>query len=1193
MFGEVPKVPQVTIPGITQYKMLLRFCFSLISLCPLNLFCFSKEEEEGKDIEDTVVNPASDRSTNQIRRKEPQISTTTNYNRLGTKYNEAKTNRSPTRGSEFSRKSDVPNAPPVSTPPPVTELAPEKDVSPTSQAVTRRPPHTLEGTSASLSDVLRFPQMNLSGTLESLNAVSAVGSQEESTDSSEEESLLAKFRLSAGADDASGSSPPTTAVPFTSEDIARGYGFPSETPEAITYHLLIPEPSRNASEDPASSGSEDSLQDPSGEGNAWPPSTPGVMSQADVGSGGDSNYTDTRVEEPEGTAEPSSPGPLLSQGPAVTGMDLPPESASSPTEATPRARTPSSGPPGAVPTVIVAPSQTTQPVYNGETPLQPPSGSGVFPLVTPLLLDSQTLATTPAAWGSEPALHAAPVLPAVGVSLRSLPSSCDGAPLLPSSAPCGSEWRHRVAAGSQTPSPGPSAAESELLPPQAPVPAAGGESLLEPSLAPSSDALSRQARTHAASQTPRWGGGESGALSKTLVLSPAEPSGSDVGVRARSSGPAPPSAFAHDGGSSPAGPAHGPVATPRPGPLLSSPPSAFTAPSASWLQPALGLSGDGEWPGATWEAASLLPDPGAPTALPTPSPVSVAAFPHTTPVWRDADRTRPKSDVPDGNETARQSPSRDAVGRPGGTAPPDLHPNVPKGPASPGDPPPPISSAPAALADARADAAAEDAFHRALGRISQSDSAGPPARAASQAPGDAPRTPVPSAACGPSAPPCPHGTSAAWHPAGALPPPSPADTLLPSAPLAAPGDPVCADTPGVGPVSATAWQGTAPSSAPSAAVLHATSAPAFSAPPASQAPTAGLHGLITSYANEKALEPALLLSQSAQHVVPSWYGDDELSRAASLGVNPAPPPKGRPAVATPVLAMEGPPNTLITELMYSEDVLTSTRACGTGGGCAGLLTAVSDRPVTAGHPGPLGHVYVSMTAVSPSRDGSVATTESLFPSRTTSEPTGSASAYAELVGGGDTSPVADYDDRDRGGSFLNKCMVCSPLRESQERELNDSEPQENSPVGENNLISYSLPEQSGEDTVTGAMADRHANRDGSPDKTPPAAVLPQKHRDRTREDDLQAGRAWLPFTPESKAWAVLTNEEDSGSGQSTSDSLHDNDTSTEFSLPDVSERDVHGVLEAGGTAITPGPPQSSPPTVPSGHSEPFNISEAG
>lgn len=334
-----------------------------------------KEEEEGKDIdEDTIVNPGRDSATNQIRRKEPHMSTTTNYNRVGTKYNEAKTNRSPTRGSVFSGKGDIPNTPLDATSQPVTEFAQEKDVSLTSQTVTKLPPHPLEGTSASLNDgsktILRFPQKNLSGTMESLTIVSITESQEVSTDISEEESLLTNVKVDTGADDSSGSSFATTAVPFISEDISHGYVFSSENPEAITYDVLMPESMRNASEDSASSGSEESLKDPSVDRNVWFPGTTEVMTQPDVGSGRESflqtNYTEIHIEEFEKTTESSSPGPLVSQRPSVTDMEMPSYSSFAyfPTEVTPHAFTPSSGPHDSVATVHVVQLQTTQPVYN-------------------------------------------------------------------------------------------------------------------------------------------------------------------------------------------------------------------------------------------------------------------------------------------------------------------------------------------------------------------------------------------------------------------------------------------------------------------------------------------------------------------------------------------------------------------------------------------------------------------------------------------------------------------------------------------------------------------------------------------------------------------------------------------------------------------------------------------------------------
>ncbi|KAM4855907.1 receptor-type tyrosine-protein phosphatase zeta isoform 6-T6 [Urocitellus parryii] len=334
-----------------------------------------KEEEEGKATEeDTVVNPGRDSATNQIRKKEPQTSTTTHYNHIGTKYNEAKTNRAPTRGSEFSRKGDIPKMSLYSTSQPVAELATEKDVSMIPQTVTELPLRTVEGTLTSFNDssetVLRFPQINLSGTAESLNAISITDFQEVSTDISEEDSLLTSFKLDTGADDSSGSSPATSALPFASESISQGDIFSSESPEAITYDGFKPETVRNVSEDPASSGSEDSLKDPSIDGSVWFPSSTDVSAQPDVGSGRESflqtNYTEIHIDETKKTTESFSPGPVVSQGPLVTDIEMPHYStfAYLPTEVTPHAFTPSSGQQHSVSTINVVHSQTTQPVYN-------------------------------------------------------------------------------------------------------------------------------------------------------------------------------------------------------------------------------------------------------------------------------------------------------------------------------------------------------------------------------------------------------------------------------------------------------------------------------------------------------------------------------------------------------------------------------------------------------------------------------------------------------------------------------------------------------------------------------------------------------------------------------------------------------------------------------------------------------------
>ncbi|KAM6152045.1 receptor-type tyrosine-protein phosphatase zeta isoform 5-T5 [Erethizon dorsatum] len=330
------------------------------------------KEEEKKDIEaDTVVNPGRDRATNQIRKKEPPVSTTTHYSHTGTRYNEAKTNQSPTRGGDLSGKADLPNTSLNPTPQPGPEMATIKEIFLFSQ--TELPPHTVEGTSSSLNDgskiILRFPQMNVSGTVESLNTVSGAEYPEVSTDISEEDTLLTDFKLDSGADDSSGSSPAPSAMPFILENVSNGYIFSSENPEAITYNVLKPESTRNAAEDSASSGSEDSLRDLPTDRSVWFPSSTDVTTQPDTGSGKETflqtNYTGVHTEESEKETESISPGPMVSQGPSVPDTEMPHYStfAYFPTEVTPHVFTSSSGH-GSAPTISVVQLQTTQPVYN-------------------------------------------------------------------------------------------------------------------------------------------------------------------------------------------------------------------------------------------------------------------------------------------------------------------------------------------------------------------------------------------------------------------------------------------------------------------------------------------------------------------------------------------------------------------------------------------------------------------------------------------------------------------------------------------------------------------------------------------------------------------------------------------------------------------------------------------------------------
>uniref|UniRef100_A0A8D1UHU8 Receptor-type tyrosine-protein phosphatase zeta n=1 Tax=Sus scrofa TaxID=9823 RepID=A0A8D1UHU8_PIG len=1194
-----------------------------------------KEEEEGKGIEeDTVVNPSRDGVTNQIRRKEPQVPTTTNYNRVGTKYNEAKTNRSPARGSEFSAEGESPTSSVDSTSHPVTESAREKEVPLTSQTVTQLPPLTLGGTSASLSHgsktVLRFPQMNLSGTVESLPTVSMSESQEVSTDTIEEESLLTNFKLDTGADDSSGSSPVTSAVPFISENTSHGYALPSENPEAVPYDDFLPETTRNASEDSASSGSEESLKDPSLDGNVWFPHATDVTVQPDVGSGRESflqtNYTEIDSDESEKTTESSSPGPVVSQGPSVTDLAMPQYStlAYFPTEVTPHAFTASSGQHDSVPTAHVVPSQTTQPVYNGETPLEPSSSSGVFPLVSPLLLDSQILNTTPAASSSDSALHATPVFPSVDVSFESILSSYDGAPLLPfSSASFSSESFHHVHTVSQILPQVTSALESDKVPLHASLPVAGGDLLVEPSPARYSDVAAHQTAPRAASETLELGGSEPGVLYKMLMFSHVEPSSSDVMMHARSSGPEPSYALTNNEGSqrlltvsySSAVPVHDSVQ----GSLFSSPShipvpaSSLVTPTASLLQPTHGLSGDGEWSGASSDSEFLLPDPDGLPALHMSSPVSVAEFMSPASILGDNNKQPPKSDVVNGNETELQISSFSHLVYPSErTVTPNLYDHVYKLNASLQESPVSVSSTKGILPGHLAYAATK-VFDHEISQVPENNFSVQSSHTVSQAFGDtslkpvlsanskpAPSDPASSEILSPSTQLLYYEPSASFSTEVLLQPSFQADvdTLLKTALPAVPSDPILVETPKADQISSTVLHLMASNSASSENPLPSTSVPVSDISPTSNMHAASLQGLTISYASEKYFEPVLHKSESFQQVVPSLYSHDELFQTANLELNQAFPPKGRHAFATPVLSIDAPSDTLINKLVFSDEVLTSTKGSITDEVLAGIPTVVADAFVTADHSVPLGNVYVSITALSPNKDSPVTTTKLLFPSRTTTELMQSARSDADLAGGGDNGDIDDYgdddyDESDREDLSKNKCMSCFSYRESQEKVMNDSDTQENSLVDQNNPISYSPSEYSEEgNKVTGVTKDSQTDVDLSLGKSSPTNVPSQKHDDGEQENDIETGNALLPFTPDSKAWAVLTSDEESGSGQGTSDSLNDNETSTDFSFPDVHERDGDGVLEAGDSEITPGSPQSSTPTVTSRHSEVFNISEA-
>lgn len=1181
----------------------------------------SQEEEYGKDNEENPgLNPSRDSATNQIRKKEPQVTTTTHYNHMGTKYNEAKTNRSPTRGSEFSAKSDVLHTSLNSTSQQVAESDAEDEMSLPSQTGTKLPPHSVEGTSASLNDgsktLFVFPQMNLSGTAESLNMVSITEYQELSTDIGEEENLLTDFRLDRG-DDSSGSSPATSTVPFFSDNISHGYISSSEMPDAITYNVLKPGSTRSASEDSASSGSEESLKGPSPDGSVWFPGSTDLTTQPETGSGRESflqgNSTDLHIDESGETTESFSPGAAVSQGPSVTDTEVPHYStlAYLPTEVTPHAFTPSSRPLDLAPTLNVLHSQTTQPVYNGETPLQPPHSSEAFPLVTPLLLDNQTLNTTPAASSSDSALHATPVFPSVGVSFDSILSSYGGAPLPPfSSASFSSELFRHLHTVSQTLPQVPSAAERATLSLHASLLVAGGDVLLEPSLV-----VPHQATAAAAASETLEFGSEPAVLYKASMVSQIESLSSDVIMHAYSSGPEASHAFEGSHhvltlSSSSAIPVHESVGVADQGPLLISPSqtlmpgSSLVTPTATLLQSPTAFSGDEEWSGASSDSELLLPDTDGLRTINISSPVSVAEFSYATSVFGDDVKPRSRSEVMYGNETELKMSSVSEMGyHSESRGMPKMSAVVDKWDTSFQETSVPTSSINTMFPESLAYPATK-VFDHEISHVPENSFPVSPAHTASQALGDAwlkPALsansepafsdPVPSEVLHPSAQPLlpeaasPFNTEALLQPSFQA---SDVDTLLKTALPSVPSAPGLTETPKAEQSSSSMLHPMASESASSGSTLHLASAPALDVSPSNMHSTS-LQGLTVPYTSEKYSEQGLRKSTSPQQVLPSVYSNDELFHTAHPDSSRAFAPQEGHAFATPVISIDGPQNTLLDKLVYSEDVSMLTESSITYKVLAGLPTLVSDGLVSTDHSVSLESGSISISTVSPSRDVAVTTATLHLPSKSTSELTHSTSSDADLVGGEEGDDYGDDYDIDSDRFPINKCMSCSPYRESQEKVTNDSDTQENSPVDQSDPISHLLFENPEEENRGAGVT----SVDKSPDKSPATTMLPQKNNGGKEDSNISLGSAVLPVTPKSKAWRVLTSNEESGSGQGTSDSLSDNETPADFSFPDVNDKDADGVLEADNTGVAPGSPRSSTPSVNSGHSEVSNSSEAG
>ncbi|XP_071279838.1 receptor-type tyrosine-protein phosphatase zeta isoform X6 [Agelaius tricolor] len=430
-------------------------------------------------------------------------------------------------------------------------------------------------------------------------------------------------------------------------------------------------------------------------------------------------------------------------------------------------------------------------------------------------------------------------------------------------------------------------------------------------------------------------------------------------------------------------------------------------------------------------------------------------------------------------------------------------------------------------------------------------------------------------------------------------------TLLNTAAVV-PSDPILAESSRVHKDSSTFDQIShqmAPVTATTESKLHSTSAPSVADMMSNtfSKPTASLQGLSFSYESERYISSSLSNSEDVQKVMPSLYSSDASFQLTSLENTNAFPSQAANAATTPFLTgdtsshVATPTDSHISSSVFERIEVDSVSSSSTlGFDPVHMPAVVSGSDVSVHHTLPLPNTLISVTAVPSKSEIPVTLNRLLVPSGESSGLSPSVMSSTDLW----SSVVEDdYDEYDDAFPVSN-CISCTSHREDQDMIVEDENTKVNNNKDQSNLIISSYSEKPEEQKFSTAASDSQINRamdrrNFTTIPTQTANVIPEKHNNlKILENHIQTSSVQLQNTSESKSWAVLTSDEESGSGQGTSDSLNDNETSTDFSFPDHNERDTEGAVEAGNSELTPGSSQSSASSVTSDHSSVFNISEA-
>ncbi|XP_073429481.1 receptor-type tyrosine-protein phosphatase zeta isoform X1 [Dendrobates tinctorius] len=234
------------------------------------------------------------------------------------------------------------------------------------------------------------------------------------------------------------------------------------------------------------------------------------------------------------------------------------------------------------------------------------------------------------------------------------------------------------------------------------------------------------------------------------------------------------------------------------------------------------------------------------------------------------------------------------------------------------------------------------------------------------------------------------------------------------------------------------------------------------------------------------------------------------------------------------------------------------------------------------HPVILPNVYVSVTADSPNSESPSTLSMLTATSQTATDVLSTVSTYTKMG-----SSVVD-------DGYLVARTDSTPPTEPQKNAVADTSSYLYVEMEKSHISTTEQPEEgSALSTATSNNPTSHYMEETS-HSTPPSVDLKTHSDQSVLEMHIQTDNTALENTSESSSWAVLTSDEESGSGQSTSDSLSDNETSTDFNFSDPNDRDkdFEVAAEPGKADLTPGSEMTSPPSISIDRTTVVNESEA-